>query len=478
MSLKKKTLSGIFWSALQQFSTQGITFLVSIILSRLLTPEEFGLIGMISILIGLGSVLMEGGLGQSLIRTENPDDEDYTTVFYFNLIGSLIIYFLCYVSSPYIASFYRQPLLESIIKCYCLIFIINAFSSIQYTRLSKQMKFKKEMTIAIPSIIVSSIVGVSLALLNYGVWSLVYSALTQSVLSSIQLWIRSDWKPSLSFSWYKFKYHFHYGYKLTLSGVLDTFFNNVYIIVIGKFFAPSQVGYYNRADTLKQVPVNNIAAILNKVTFPLFAEVKDDDVRLKDIYKRIMQIVLFMVAPILLILSALAEPLFRFLFTERWLPAVPFFKVLCWNGILYPIHAYNLNILKVKGQSDLFLKLEIIKKIIVTIIIIISIQYGIMYLLYGGVIASILHFYINSYYTGKILKYTSLDQTKDLLPIIILASFVAGIVYFGDYFVKTFIGYDIFRLLFGTILGAGIYLGVAYAYKLNAFIDLIKILKK
>lgn len=478
MSLKKTALTGVFWSTIQQFSTQGIAFIVSVILARLLSPAEFGLIGMISVLMGIGSILMEGGLGQSLIRTTDPTDEDYTTVFYFNLIGSIIVYMIVYLLSPFIADFYREPLLERIVRWYCFIFIINAFAGVQYTRLSKQMQFKKELTIAIPSLIVSSIVGVSMAYMGYGVWSLVGSALMQSLLGAFQLWFRSDWKPTWNFNKEKFKYHFHYGYKLTLSGLLDTVFANAYIIIIGKLFAPAQVGFFNRADSLKQLPVTNISVVLNKVTFPLFAQIKDDDVRLKEIYKKIMQMVLFFVAPILLILSALAEPLFRFLFTEKWLPAVPYFQILCWNGILYPIHSYNLNILKVKGRSDLFLKLEFVKKAILIVAIAISIHFGIIGLLYSSIITSLLAFFVNTYYTGKFLDYSSMDQTKDLLPIMLLASFVGLAVYGFDFFLSNYLDYDILRLLFGGSIGVFIYLAIAFVFKMNSLDELIKIIKK
>lgn len=478
MSLKKTALAGMFWSGIQQFSTQGVSFVMSIILARLLSPQEFGLLGMITVLIGVGTVLMEGGLGQSLIRTTNPTDEDYTTVFYFNLIGSIIIYLIFFFSSPFIADFYHQPLLESIIKWYSLIFIINSFSSVQYTRLSKQMQFKKELIVAVPSLICSSIIGVYMALMGYGVWTLVGIALTQSSFASIQLWFYSDWKPTWKFNNEKFKYHFHYGYKLTLSGLIDTVFANSYVIVIGKFFAPAQVGFFNRADTLKQLPVTNISVVLNKITFPLFAQIKDDDVRLKEIYKRIMKMVVFFVAPVLLILSALAEPLFRFLFTEKWLPAVPYFQILCWSGILYPIHSYNLNILKVKGRSDLFLRLEIIKKAMIIVIIAVSINYGIIGLLYSTIIISVLAFFINTYYTGKFLDYSSIDQVKDLFPTILLATIVGGIVYALDFFIKSYLGFDILRLLFGGGIGILIYFITAYLFRMDSLSELIKIFKK
>jgi O-antigen/teichoic acid export membrane protein len=478
MSLKQKALSGMFWTLIQQFSTQGIGFVVSIVLARLLMPEQFGLIAMLGVFIGLGTSLLESGLGQSLIRTTNPDLEDYSTVFYFNLIGSFIIYTIVYFCAPFIADFYHQPQLEGITRWYCLIFITNALSSIHYTRLTKQMLFKKELTITLPSLILSSIVGITMAYSGYGVWSLVASGLTQSIAVALQMWIRSDWRPVLSFNKEKFKYHFDYGYKLTLSGILDTLFTNAYVIIIGKYFAPAQVGFYNRADTLKQLPVSNISNVLNKVTFPLFAEVKDDDARLKDMYRRIMQMVLFFVAPILLIMAALGEPLFRLLFTEKWLPAVPYFQILCWAGILYPIHAYNLNILKVKGRSDLFLKLEIIKKIMIVVIIAMSIPYGIYGLLYGGIITSVLAFFINTYYSGKFINYTSWHQIIDVLPILTLASISGATVYLMDKYLSQQLISDFIRLVIGTAIGTFIFLLLSKLFKLTAINELINIIKK
>jgi teichuronic acid exporter len=477
MSIKQRALSGLFWTAIQQFSTQGISFTVSIILSRLLLPEEFGTIALLSVFMSLGIVLMESGLGQSLIRTTNPTTEDYSTVFYFNLAGSIVVYGVIYFCAPLIADFYNQNSLEKIVKWYGLIFISNALSSIHFTRLTKDMQFKKELTIIIPSLVISSIIGVTMAFWGYGVWSLVASGISQSMAVAFQMWIRSDWSPVLRFNKKKFRYHFQYGYKLTLSGMLDTLFSNAYLIIIGKFFAPAQVGFYNRADTLKQLPVSNISAILNKVTFPLFAEVKDDDVRLKEIYQKIMQMVLFIVAPILLIMSALAEPLFRFLFTDKWLPAVPYFQILCWGGILYPIHAYNLNILKVKGRSDLFLKLEILKKIIIILAIGFSFKFGIYGLLYSGIIISIVAFFINTYYSGKFIKYNSWRQITDILPIILIAAIVAIIVfYFDSRLLHEFS--DLIRLFLGAFIGLPVYLLLVKIFRINALFELIQIIRK
>lgn len=478
MSLKQKALSGIFWTLIQQFSSQGISFIVSIILARILLPEQFGLIAILNVFVNIGSILMDGGMGQSLIRTENPDTDDYSTVFYFNLIVSFIIYSIVYFVSPFIANFYYKPELESISKWYCIIFITNAFSSIHYTRLTKNMEFKKELTITIPSLIISSVVGVLMAYFGFGIWSLVVSSILQSTIVGVQLWFRSDWKPIFKFKKDKFYLHFKYGYKLTISGILDAIFNNIYVLIIGKYFATNQVGFYNRADSLKQLPVNNISSVLNKITFPLFAKIQDDNVRIKDMNKKIMQMVLYFVAPTLLIMAALGEPLFRLLFTDKWLPAVPYFQILCWGGILYPIHAYNLNILKVKGRSDLFLRLEIFKKVVIIITIISSITFGISGLLYGTIITSIIAFFINTYYTGKLINYSSFKQLKDLTPILLAAVLTGGLVYSLDVFLLKDILNDIFRLIVGSTFGIIIFYLLSILLCLDSLYELKLIIKK
>lgn len=478
MSLKKEALSGIFWSSLQQFGTQGISFLVSIILARLLVPAEFGLIGMLGIFMGLGEALIRSGLSSSLIRSTDVDEEDYSTVFFFNLIGSIFIYSIIFFCAPYIAVFYKQELLTEIIRVYSITFIINAFSAIQITRLSKLMDFKTQMKVSIPSLVLGSVVGIIMAYTGYGVWSLVWSSVIQSLAATIQLWYWSKWKPLWVFNIEKFKYHFHYGIKLMFSGILDIIFTNAYTIIIGKFFAPAQVGYYNRANSLQMLPVGNISSIITKVSFPLFASIQNDNTRLKSVYKRIMQMVVFLVAPTLILMAVLAEPLFRFLFTEKWLPAVPYFQILCFNGILYPIHAYNLQILQVKGRSDLFLMLEIIKKIIVVIVIIISFRFGIYGLLYGSIISSILAFFINTHYSGKFLNYSAWQQTKDLIPIICLSILIGVVIFYFDKFLTAYYFFDLSRLIIGGLLGGLLFLTSAYFIKMSSLNELIILIKR
>lgn len=477
MSLKKTAVTGLFWAFLQQFSSQGVSFLVTIILARILLPEEFGLIAMLGVFIALASALINSGLTQSLIRSENIDDEDYSTVFYFNLLTSLIIYLTFCFSAPLISQFFKQEVLTLIIRVYCITFIINAISSIQIARLTKQLNFKTQMQVSLPSVIIGGITGIALAINGYGVWSLVWNGIVQSFISTLLFWYLSKWLPSWHFNVKKFKIHFNYGIKLMFSAIIDVLYSNIYVIIIGKYFSPAQVGFYNRADTLQMLPVGNISAIITKVTFPLFSNIQNDNEHLKNIYSRILKMVVFLVAPTLIIMASLAEPLFRFLFSDKWLEAVPYFQILCFSGILYPIHSYNLQILNVKGRSDLFLKLEIVKKIIFTSIIFISIPFGIKGLLFGGLISSLIGLFINTYYSGVFLNYTAIQQAKDLLPIILIA-IVSGIpVYLLDQFIAFDIFSDFFRLFIGTIVGLSIFAVLSHLFKLNSLQELINLSK-
>lgn len=471
MNLKQKTVSGLAWAFSQQFGVQGINFLVSIVLARLLMPEEFGLIGMISVFVALGTTLADSGLTSSLIRTQDADQRDFSTVFFMNLIGSMLIYGVLYLSAPLIATFFNQEILIPITRIYCLSFIIGAFSAVQNTILTIKMDFKTQMTITIPSLIIGSTVGLAMAFKGYGVWSLVYMNLTQSFLSSLQLWIRARWRPSLIFDFERLKYHFNFGYKMTLAGILETFYKNIYQIIIGRYFSAAQLGYYTRAESLKQLPVKNISTALNKVTYPMFSRIQNDDVKLKSLYKRLMQQVLFWIAPTMVVSAVLAEPLFRFLLTEKWLPAVPYFQILCYVGVMYPLHSYNLNILKVKGRSDLFLKLEIIKKILITIGLFVAVPFGISGLLWMQVVLSSLSYLINTYYSGKLIGYTAWDQIKDISPILGLAVFAGAFTYLVNAQLPKTLNFDFPRLLIGFSLGMVFYLLSSYFGKINALRD-------
>lgn len=475
MSLRAEAIRGAIWTYGQQFGTQFISFIVSVFLARILLPEEFGLIGMITILMGIGTTLFDGGMTSSLIRSESLEDSDYSTVFIFNFAVSISVYILMIISAPLIANFYHQPTLTSIIRVYGLSFVFSAFGSVQNTILTKELNFKKQAILNIPSIIFGGVVAILMANLDFGVWSLVAMTLCNTFLLSLLLWLSSPWKPKLIFTYEKFKKHFNYGYKLTISGILDIVFTNIYQIIIGRFFSAKLVGYYTRANQLMMMPVGNVSTALNKVAFPLFAKMQDDIHRLKNAYKKIMLIVLYVVNPIIVLMVILAKPLIVFLFTEKWIEIVPIFQIVCLSGVLYPLHLYNLLILQVKGRSDLFLKLEIIKKILMIIILVITFYFGFYGLLWGQLVFSIIALFINTFFAGRILNYPFWRQIIDIVPLFILAGLMGIFIYFFDsYLLQNYS--NIIRLVGNTIFGFFFYIGFSYIFKFETLFEIRKII--
>lgn len=472
MSLRQKTVGGLIWTFSQQFSVQAINFIVQLVLARLLVPADFGLIAMLSIFIAVGTSLADSGLTSSLIRTKDAGQLDYSTVFFMNLTASILIYGMLFFAAPLISAFFNQPMLESVIQFYTFTFIIRAFSQIQQTKLTKEMNFKLQMLIQIPSVIIAGIVGIIMAYKGMGVWSLVYMNIIQASLSSIQLWFRTGWRPSLEFNWKLLKKHFNFGYKLTLAGLLNTIFTNLYNIIIGKFFSATQLGFYNRADTLRMFPIQNLSAALNKVTYPMFSSIQDDDKKLKNAYRILMQQVMFWLSPLMVILIILAEPLFSLVLTDKWLPAVPYFQWLCVSGLVYPLHSYNLNILNVKGRSDLFLRLEIIKKTITAFGIVLALPYGIYGLIYFQIIGTVLAYFINSYYSGKLIGYPPTAQLLDILPNLGLAITVGVLIWIGYNFVYTHLYWPNWITIFMFGIGyLGVYLVIGRILGVRAYID-------
>lgn len=476
MSFKNNVLAGAVWTYGQQFGTQVVQFGVSVILARLIAPSDFGLIGMIAIFIGLGNALFEGGLTNSLIRSSSLNDADYSTVFIFNIFTSIFVYIIIYLIAPIIADFYNQSILRNIIRIYSLSFIINSFGAVHNTLLVKEMKFKKIALIALPSLVIYSITAIYMASNDFGVWSLVFSFLLSSLISTISLWYFTKWKPKLIFDRKKFKLHFKYGNKLMLSSILDILFTNIYQIVIGKIYSPTLLGYYTRANTLMMLPVVNISTTLNKVAFPAFSQMQNDEGLLRSAYKRIMLLVIYLTTPILTIMIVLANPLIEFLLTEKWLPIVPIFQILCITGVFYPLHVYNLLILQVKGKSNLFLYLELIKKILTVLILVISIQQGFYGLLWGQVLLSILYLFINTHFAGKYLNYTMFQQLKDLLPLFVISIVMGIVIYFTNNVLSSFSNLSI--LVLGTSIGVIFYIIVSAILKLSTFQETIKIIKK
>lgn len=474
-SLKDKTISGIFWSLLQGVGGKGITFVVMIILARLLTPEIFGLIGMLMIFIQVSQALVVAGFNQALIQKKDTDEEDYSSVFWINLAVSLLLYGIIFFCAPLIAQFYEQPVLTELARVLSLVFVINAFSYVQEARLSKEMRFKTLAIVSIPSTVIGGIVSIVMAIMGFGVWSIIALQLVTRFVYVIQIWIYAKWKPLFAYNGAKIRRLFSFGSRLMISSVLNTVFQNIYLVVIGKFFPLSAVGYYQNANNLVKIPSTTFAGALNKVAFPAFSSIQDDDKRLKEGFKKITQQVLFWLCPTFVLAGVLAEPLFRFVFTEKWLPAVPYFRLLCIVGIMLPLHLYNLNIINVKGRSDLFLKLEIFKKVFIVVGLIITVPIGIYALLIFQAISSVLMYLVNAYFSGKFINYPIPEQIKDIVPIFLLSGSVGSLVYLLDSFWLNLA--DLPRLLLGASIGVSIYWLLAKQFKMTPYLEFKQIVQ-
>ncbi|MFV0226380.1 lipopolysaccharide biosynthesis protein [Empedobacter falsenii] len=458
--IKRKAKHGMFWSFLNQGSTQLINFVITLLLARILMPEDFGLIGIVSIFIAIGKSLTDAGFSSSLIRSKNVDEEDFSTIFFINLFSSIFLYLIVFISAPYIAVFFSKPELENLIKMMGLIFIINASTLVQSTKLNKSLMFKEQFKLQTVALFISSSIAIYMALNDFGVWSLVVKDLSYGFFASIQLWFYSKWIPKLNISIKKLKYHFNFGYKLLLADILSKIFNNSYNIIIGKFVSTYQLGLFTRAKSMQELPNNIIFNSINRVLYPLLAEVNDNDVKLKNVYRQIMSIVAIVTIPILIFLSIVAKPLFIFLLTEKWNGAIPYFQILIIIALISPFQQYNLNICKIKGRSDLVLKISVIQYFLIALSLFCIIPFGINGLLWGMVLANFGTVVITSLLAGNLISYTIKEQLIDLLKPFLLSSIVGFvtflllnytlIVYFNNFYIlsiSTIIFFGLYFLL-------------------------------
>lgn len=472
-SLKDKTVKGVIWSAVDRFSAQGIQFVFSILIARLLVPEDYGVVAMLGIFMAVSQTFIDSGFGTALIRKIDRTEEDFSTVFYFNIFVATLFYFALFFAAPAIANFYNTPLLESITKVVALNLIIGSLSGIHNAKLSIAIDFKSRAKISIASTLLTGAVGLWMAYAGYGVWALVVQNLFSSAIRTVLLWVIVKWYPKLVFSWKSFKELFSFGSKLLASALLDTLYNNIYTLVIGKVFSSSTLGVYSKANALAQFPSSNITSVLQGVTFPVLSTIQNEDDRLADAYKRFLKIAAFVVFPLMIGLSAVADPFIRLVLTDKWEGAIYLLQIMCFWMMWYPIHAINLNILQVKGRSDYFLKLEIIKKIQGVIVLCITVPMGIVAMCYGSLISSIICLVWNTHYTKKLIGYGFFAQMKDLLPIIVHALVMGLIVAIVVYVMPTLW----LKLLVGVLVGVIYYIAGAYVMKFPEIDEIFIILK-
>ena len=472
-SLKDKTVKGVIWSAVDRFSAQGIQFVFSILIARLLLPEDYGVIAMLNIFLAVSQTFIDSGFGSALIRKIDRTETDFSTVFFFNIAVAAVFYLILFFSAPAIAKFYETPQLESVTKVVALNLIIGSLSGIHNAKLSIDIDFKSRAKISVISTFLTGAVGLWMAYAGYGVWALVVQNLCSSVIRTVLLWIIVKWRPSLIFSWRSFKELFSFGSKLLASGLLDTLYNNIYTLVIGKVFSPSTLGVYSKAKALAHFPSSNITSVLQNVTFPVLSTIQNEDVRLANIYRRFLKLSAFVIFPMMIGLSAVADPFIRLALTDKWEGAIYLLQIICFQLMWYPIHAINLNILQVKGRSDYFLKLEIIKKVQGVLILCITVPMGIVTMCYGSVISSLISLIWNTYYTKKLIGYGYWAQMRDLLPILIHSLIMWALVLLIVNLMPTLW----LKLIIGVLAGMIYYIAGAYIMKFPEMDELLTILK-
>lgn len=465
---------GIIWSAIERFSSQGLQFILSIIIARLVSPADYGLIAMLTIFLAIAQSLVDCGFSNALIQKQDRNDTDYSTVFYFNSLISILIYILFWISSPFIASFYDEPKLNNIARAAGINFIISALGIVQRTQMTISLNFKKQAKITLASVFSGGIIGVFLAWKNYGVWALVIQTLTTNFISTTLFWITSKWKPLFVFSISSFNKLFSFGSKMVLTGLLATIYNNIYSLVIGKYFSSQDLGFYNRMNTLAAFPSSNITNIIARAVYPVQCEMQNDNENLKQSFIKLLKISSFIIFPLMLGLAALAQPLVYILLSEKWLQGVPLLTILCfalmWNHIMF----LNWQLLSVKGRSDLSFKSELIKKIISVIILITSIPLGIKGMCWGLIVYSVCDIIIIIYFVRSILPIKYKDEFKALYPIFLLALSMYIIVTL----ITSIIPNYYLQFVIGIVIGVSFYIGCSYLFKFNELhLLLIKISK-
>lgn len=453
-SLKSIASKGMVWSALEKLLIQIGQIVIGVILARLLMPEDFGLIGMLSIFMAISQTFVESGMGSGLIQKKKRTKVDYSTVFVFNFWVSLLFYIILYFTAPLIAEFYDMPQLTILTRVLALNIVINSLTLVQRTRLTIKLDFKTIAKVNVVSVFISGFFGILFAYLGYGVWALIIQYISNAIIVAIMYLTLSRWRPSLRFSKKSFKELFGFGSKLLLSGLYSQAMNNVYNITIGKVFSSADLGYFTRAKSFAELTAGTVTSVLHQVTFPILASVQEDKQRMVAIFSQMVRMSAFLIFPAMTILSVLADPFIRLVLTEKWLPVVPLLQWMCFSRIFYPVSVINMNILNAVGRSDLFLKVDLSKFPILVIALIVTIPLGIKAMVIGLVITSFMSFLINAYMPGKLFGYGIFSQLRDMVPVFV----ATGITAISVYLVNQLFEPNIFKLVFGVISGIIVYL--------------------
>ena len=474
-SIKHQAMKGMVWSAIERFSVQGIQFVLTIIIARLVLPSDYGLIAMLGIFLAIAQVFVDSGFSNALIQKKDRTETDFSTVFYFNIIISIVFYLLLYVSAPYIASFYKEPNLSSVTRWIGLNIIIAGFSIVQRAKLTINVDFKRQAKASLTAVLISGIIGIALAYKGWGVLALVVQTLSNNLLNTLLLWIFAKWIPKWEFSRESFNTLFSFGSKLLLSGLLHTIYMNLYSLVIGRQYSSMEVGFYNRAYQFANFPSINIVGIIGRVTFPIQCGMQDDNKRLKIFFIKYLRMSCFIIFPLMIIMAVLSKPLILLLLADKWLPTAELLSILCFAYMWYPVMVVNNQILNVKGRSDYFLHAEILKKVIAITILFITLPFGIRTLCWGIVVYNFFDMIIIIYYSKKVISVKYLEQIRNIMPIFFVSLLTGGIVYLSTQF---FEGYLLVQLAVGNLMGLLVYVLTCLILKIQEIDQIVLIIKK
>lgn len=447
------TTNGVIWSAIERFSVQGTSFLLGIVIARMVAPSEYGLIALLTIFMAIAQSFIDSGFGSALIQKKDRNEIDYSTVFYFNIAVSLILYGILYLCAPLIAQFYNQPVLTSVTRWIGLSLIFISLSIVQRTRLSVDLNFRLQAKGSLSAVIISGIIGISMAYKGWGVWALVCQNLANNLLFTIFLWFMTKWRPLLKFSLASFKQLFSFGSKLLVSGILHTIYLNLYSLVIGKFYNVADVGFYNRAYSISQYPSVNIVMIVTRAIYPVQCEHQEDDKWLEKMFLKYLRMTCFIVFPLMALLAVIAKPFVLLVLTERWLPAANLISILSVAYMWYPLMVINNQMLNVKGRSDLFLKAEIIKKTVAVVVLCVTLPFGIVWLCIGVSIYNIFDVLLIIAFSKKVFSTGYISQFCAIFPVlsITIASGFASwgaVQMFSEAWTSLIIGISGFILLY------------------------------
>lgn len=427
--LKQKTISSILWSLVQRFGVMIISFCANLVLARLLTPDDYGVIGMLLIFISVSNTFIDGGFGTALIQKKEPTQEDYSTIFFWNIFISVILTGILYISSPLISEFYRLPLLSDVLKVMGTVLVINAFSVVQTNILQKKFEFKKLATINIIANIAASILAIVLALRGFGVWSLVFRYLSCSLVISIILWITTKWKPMLTFKFKSFRTLGKFGGMVLLANLVETIYTEFQGLVIGRAFSAKDLGYYTQAKRLEEIPTLGISSAVNQASFPMYARLQDNKVALSLAVRKYVRALSLLVIPLYFLFILVAEPLITILFTEKWIESVDLFKILCLVGMIYPINTVNTNVIKSLGKGKLYFNLQLCKRVLGIALILFSVRYGLSAMMWSLVITSYIIFIVNAIFSDKLIGYSFIRQIGDAFMPFAISIIILCLVY-------------------------------------------------